>query len=63
WLLFALSVFGALFGFVGMLVAVPLAAAIGVLVRFGAENYFDSKLYRGLETTAATDPDDRSTLS
>ena len=30
WLIFALSVFGALFGFVGMLVAVPVAAAIGV---------------------------------
>jgi predicted PurR-regulated permease PerM len=30
WLIFALSAFGALFGFVGMLVAVPVAAVIGV---------------------------------
>ena len=34
WLIFALLAFGYLFGFVGLLVAVPLAATIGVLVRF-----------------------------
>ncbi|WP_317055093.1 AI-2E family transporter [Roseovarius rhodophyticola] len=49
WLIFALSVFGALFGFVGMLVAVPVAAAIGVLARFATGQYLGSKLYRGLE--------------
>jgi len=48
WLIFALSVFGSLFGFVGMLVAVPLAAALGVLVRFLKDQYQDSRLYRGL---------------
>ena len=48
WLIFALSVFGSIFGFVGMLVAVPLAAMIGVLVRFGIEQYTDGQLYRGL---------------
>ena len=47
WLLFALSVFGALFGFVGLLVAVPVAAMLGVLVRFGADQYRASTLYRG----------------
>ena len=47
WLIFALSVFGALFGFVGMLVAVPVAAAIGVLARFGVQQYMDSALYTG----------------
>jgi len=47
WLLLALSVFGALFGFVGMLVAVPVAAMIGVLTRFGITKYKDSLLYRG----------------
>ncbi|MEO0748650.1 MAG: AI-2E family transporter [Pseudomonadota bacterium] len=51
WLIFALSVFGALFGFVGMLVAVPLAAAIGVLARFVISQYMSSKLYRGLSGT------------
>ncbi|MBV2360494.1 AI-2E family transporter [Thalassococcus sp. CAU 1522] len=48
WLLLALSVFGSLFGFVGMLVAVPLAAALGVVARFAAAQYKDSRLYRGL---------------
>ena len=47
WLIFALSVFGAIFGFVGMLVAVPLAAAIGVLVRFAIQRYQSSLLYEG----------------
>ncbi len=49
WLLFALSAFGTLFGFVGMLVAVPVAAAIGVLTRFGIGQYLHSRLYRGIE--------------
>jgi len=48
WLIFALSVFGALFGFVGMLVAVPVAASIGVLARFASGRYRNSILYRGL---------------
>ena len=49
WLLLALSVFGALFGFVGMLVAVPVAAALGVLARFATSQYLSSRLYTGLE--------------
>ncbi|MCE8006221.1 AI-2E family transporter [Aestuariivita sp.] len=48
WLLLALSVFGTLFGFVGMLIAVPVAAALGVLTRFAVDQYKDSRLYRGL---------------
>jgi predicted PurR-regulated permease PerM len=55
WLLFALSAFGTLFGFVGMLVAVPVAAAIGVLARFGIERYKSSRLYTGLAALRATD--------
>ncbi len=47
WLLFALSVFGTLFGFLGLLVAVPLAASLGVLTRFGIEKYQKSVLYQG----------------
>ncbi|WP_353620646.1 AI-2E family transporter [Paracoccus sediminicola] len=47
WLLLALSVFGSLFGFVGLMVAVPLAAALGVLVRFMTERYVESPLYTG----------------
>ena len=49
WLLLALSVFGSLFGFVGLLVAVPLAAALGVVARFLAGTYLESRLYWGLE--------------
>ena len=48
WLLFALSAFGTIFGFVGMLVAVPVAATLGVLARFGIRKYMDSLLYQGL---------------
>jgi predicted PurR-regulated permease PerM len=48
WLILALSIFGTLFGFVGMLVAVPVAASIGVIARFAAQQYLDSRLYRGL---------------
>jgi predicted PurR-regulated permease PerM len=47
WLILALSVFGTLFGFVGMLVAVPVAAALGVIARFIVEQYLDSRLYQG----------------
>ncbi|GAA6207962.1 AI-2E family transporter [Cognatishimia sp. WU-CL00825] len=54
WLIFALSVFGALFGFVGMLVAVPVAASIGVLVRYGTTQYKASRLYRGLSDRSDT---------
>jgi predicted PurR-regulated permease PerM len=49
WLMFALFAFGYLFGFVGLLVAVPLAAAIGVLVRFALRRYLASPLYQGEE--------------
>jgi predicted PurR-regulated permease PerM len=48
WLLFALSVFGAIFGFVGLLVAVPMAAMIGVVIRFALGQYKTGRLYRGL---------------
>lgn len=48
WLMFALLAFGYLFGFVGLLIAVPLAAAIGVVVRFGLGRYLQSALYSGV---------------
>ncbi len=43
--MFALFAFGYLFGFVGLLIAVPLAAAIGVLMRFALRQYYASPLY------------------
>lgn len=47
WLMFALFAFGYLFGFVGLLVAVPASAAVGVLVRFALARYLASPLYSG----------------
>ena len=42
WVMFAIAAFGYLFGFVGLLIAVPLAAAIGVVIRFTLrEHLFD----------------------
>ncbi|WP_170409478.1 AI-2E family transporter [Ruegeria atlantica] len=55
WLLLALSVFGALFGFVGMLIAVPVAAALGVLARYATSVYLGSRLYTGLESADQED--------
>lgn len=49
WVIFALLAFGYLFGFVGLLVAVPLAATIGVLVRFALRHYLQSSIYTGSE--------------
>lgn len=47
WLIFALFAFGYLFGFVGLLLAVPLAAAAAVLCRFALLHYRASTLYTG----------------
>ena len=47
WIIFALMAGGALFGFTGILLAVPVAAVIGVLVRFSIERYLDSPLFHG----------------
>jgi predicted PurR-regulated permease PerM len=50
WLMFSLFAFGYLFGFVGLLLAVPLAAAVAVLARFALKQYLASSLYSGKET-------------
>ncbi|HEX5779816.1 MAG TPA: AI-2E family transporter [Xanthobacteraceae bacterium] len=50
WLIFALFAFGYLLGFVGLLIAVPLAAAFGVLVRFALRQYLTSPLYTGTKS-------------
>ncbi len=47
WLMLALLAFGSLFGFTGLLIAVPISAAVGVLVRFAMRNYLASPLYLG----------------
>ncbi len=53
WLMFALFAFGYLFGFVGLLIAVPAAAAVAVLVRFALGRYLASPLYAGHGETPA----------
>ncbi|MAM62646.1 AI-2E family transporter [Maritimibacter sp. UBA3975] len=52
WLIFALSAFGTVFGFVGMLVAVPVAAALGVVTRYLIQRYKEGRLYKGLSEGA-----------
>ncbi len=43
--IFAVLVGGQLFGFVGVLIALPVAAVIMVLLRYGYEQYLESGLY------------------
>jgi len=49
WIMFALLAGGSLFGFVGVLVAVPVAAIIGVIARHLLQRYHESAIYRGDE--------------
>lgn len=56
WLIFALFAFSYAMGFVGMLVAVPLAAAFAVLVRYALEVYLGSEVYRGKSAGPADGP-------
>ena len=59
WLMFALFAFALLFGFVGLLLAVPLAAISGVLARYALGKYQASTLYRGVDAevpVAAPEP-------
>ncbi len=53
WIIFALLAGGAVFGFVGLLLAVPLAAVLGVIVRFALERYRASTLYSDPDSPAA----------
>jgi predicted PurR-regulated permease PerM len=57
WLMFALLAFGTLFGFVGLLLAVPLAAAVGVVARHGLRRYMASPLYHGGQVILPPGPD------
>ena len=54
WVIFALMVGGSLLGFTGLMLAVPVAAIIGVLIRFGISRYKQSAVYQGGETVEVT---------
>jgi predicted PurR-regulated permease PerM len=47
WVIFGLLAGGALFGFVGVLLAVPVTAVVGVGVRFALSQYLQSPYYLG----------------
>jgi hypothetical protein len=57
--MFALFAFGLLFGFVGLILAVPLSAITATLARYAISRYKDSTLYRGdrLARVAAAEPE------
>lgn len=46
WLLFGILTGGGLFGFFGVLLAVPLTAAFGTVIKFGVVQYKHSKFYK-----------------
>lgn len=56
WVMFALLAGGAVFGLLGVMLAVPVAAVIGVLVRYGLRQYLGSRLYDHGPDNPAYDP-------
>lgn len=67
WVMFALLAGGAAFGFVGVMLAVPVAATIGVLARFWLRRYLASRLYLdtagdGIAALPPHPPEDRPQL-
>jgi len=61
WVIFALFAGGTLSGFVGILIAVPAAAVIGVLARFALARYRQSSLYDARYIVGADEPIERLT--
>lgn len=55
WVIFALLAFGTLFGFLGVLIALPAAAVTGVLVRFLLTRYLESPIYDPRQTKSRGD--------
>ena len=47
WVIFSLFAGGAISGFAGILIAVPLAGVVGVLVRYTLQNYKKTTFYLG----------------
>ncbi|MEJ0069946.1 MAG: AI-2E family transporter [Pseudomonadota bacterium] len=59
WVIFALLAGGALFGFLGLLLAIPVAAVLGVMARFALGRYLASPLYAGVPKPPAPVPIER----
>ncbi|HEY4200113.1 MAG TPA: AI-2E family transporter [Devosiaceae bacterium] len=57
WLMFSLFAFALLFGFVGLLLAVPLSAIAAVLTRYAIGKYKASALYLGQDGEHGDKPD------
>ncbi|HEX3498353.1 MAG TPA: AI-2E family transporter [Stellaceae bacterium] len=55
WVIFSLLAFGNLFGLAGLLIAVPVAAMLGVLARFALGRYLASPIYDPLSASARDD--------
>lgn len=51
WMMFSLLAFSYVFGFLGLLLAIPMAAATGVFVRYGLRSYLQSKFFTGVVDT------------
>ena len=58
WVIFALFAFGYLFGFVGLAIAVPVAAAIGVVIRFALRQYYASPFYESASSASSPESTD-----
>lgn len=56
WVIFGLLAGGTLFGFVGILLAIPVAAVIGVAMRFALGRYMDGPYYRGAGASPGPGP-------
>ncbi len=56
WLMFSLSAFGSLLGFMGLLVAVPVSASIGVIGRFLMDQYMEGQIYKGPDEAEPEEP-------
>jgi len=48
WIIFALLAFGSVWGFTGLIIAVPVASALGVLLRFATQRYKEGPIYTGV---------------
>lgn len=55
WLMFALFAFGLIFGLIGIVLAMPMIAITGVLVRFAVKKYKSSVLYLGTDVEDSVD--------